>query len=345
MGCDNIRRACNQIPGCLTDTLIEADFANQLLFGVWIMQDVSQQIFDLKCTAHLFEDAFQLAILFQRHREVQNITVQCSFGICRGHVLYLGTGAVKDYRFQRSGFGGYLNFQCFRHGPVFEIPQRYKLCQRDNEGFNFSFYFCVTRKRVRRSLFILTFFGVLGMFPRNAVAQKPDSTRMGIGYVIGDDTVIHRDIKEVWVYPRREFKSPRFERQYTRLIRRVKKVYPYAKKASELLSIYEPEYERLQTDRQKRKLINKVEDQLMAQYKEEFKKMTISDGKVLIKLIDRQTGRTGYDIIKEFKGGFTAAFWQGIARLFRNNLKDEFDPYGEDLLIEEIVTLVELGYL
>lgn len=73
--------------------------------------------------------------------------------------------------------------------------------------------------------------------------------------------------------------------------------------------------------------------------------MTISDGKVLIKLIDRQTGRTGYDIIKEFKGGFTAAFWQGIACLFRNNLKDEFDPYGEDLLIEEIVTLVELGYL
>jgi len=183
------------------------------------------------------------------------------------------------------------------------------------------------------------------MISVNSMAQKIDSTRIGIGYVIGNDTVIHRDIKEVWVYPRREFKSPRFERQYNRLVQRVKKVYPYAKKASQLLALYEPEYLQLKTDRQKRKLINKVEDQLMGQYKEEFKKMSINDGKVLIKLIDRQTGRTGYDIIKDFKGGFVAAFWQGIARLFRNNLKDEYDPYGEDVLIEEIVTLVELGYL
>ncbi len=194
-----------------------------------------------------------------------------------------------------------------------------------------------------KKIFIILFF--VGIFSGFSRAQKIDSTRIGIGYVIGNDTVIHRDIKEVWVYPRREFKSPRFERQYYRLVQRVKKVYPYAKKASQLLAQYEPEFERLKTDRQKRKLINKIEDQLMAQYKEEFKKMSITDGKVLIKLIDRQTGRTGYDIIKDFKGGFTAAFWQGIARLFRNNLKDEFDPYGEDLLIEEIVTLVELGYL
>ena len=73
--------------------------------------------------------------------------------------------------------------------------------------------------------------------------------------------------------------------------------------------------------------------------------MSISDGKVLIKLIDRQTGKTGYDIIKEFKGGFSAVFWQGVARLFRNNLKDEYDPFGEDILIEEIVKLIEMGYL
>ena len=208
--------------------------------------------------------------------------------------------------------------------------------------FGFSFYFCTTVKKVRNIL-VVSFF--LGMISVNSMAQKIDSTRIGIGYVIGNDTVIHRDIKEVWVYPRREFKSPRFERQYNRLVQRVKKVYPYAKKASQLLALYEPEYLQLKTDRQKRKLINKVEDQLMGQYKEEFKKMSINDGKVLIKLIDRQTGRTGYDIIKDFKGGFVAAFWQGIARLFRNNLKDEYDPYGEDVLIEEIVTLVELGYL
>ncbi len=178
-----------------------------------------------------------------------------------------------------------------------------------------------------------------------AVGQVADTSRMGMGYVIGNDTVIHREIKEVWVYPRKQFRNVRLERQYYRLIQRVKKVYPYALKASELLDQYEPEYKRLKTDREKRKLISKVEDQLMSRYKEDFKKMSISDGAVLIKLIDRQTGKTGYDIIREFRGGFTAVFWQGIARLFRNNLKDEYDPYGEDLLIEEIVVLVERGWL
>jgi hypothetical protein len=197
-------------------------------------------------------------------------------------------------------------------------------------------------KKVRKSVGILFF---LFLFSQGLKGQVVDTSKVGIGYVIGNDTVIHREIREVWVYPRREFRNPRLERQYYRLIQRVKKVYPYARKASELLAQYEPEYERLKTDREKRKLINKVEEQLMGRYKEEFKKMSISDGKVLIKLIDRQTGKTGYDIIKEFKGGFTAVFWQGVARLFRNNLKDEYDPFGEDLLIEEIVTLVEMGYL
>jgi hypothetical protein len=195
---------------------------------------------------------------------------------------------------------------------------------------------------VRKPILILIFL-VLGV--AGTVAQVADTSRVGVGYVIGNDTVIHREIREVWVYPRREFRNARFERQYYRLIQRVKKVYPYALRASELLDQYEPEYIKLKTDREKRRLIGKVEDQLMARYKEEFKKMSISDGRVLIKLIDRQTGRTGYDIIKEFRGGFQAAFWQGIARLFRNNLKDEYDPYGEDLLIEEIVVLVERGWL
>ena len=210
------------------------------------------------------------------------------------------------------------------------------------ERWRFRFTFACQSKDVRKAiLFIIIMIpGIAGVR-----AQGIDTTRVGVGYVIGDDTVIHREIREIWVYPRREFRNARMERQYHRLIQRVKKVYPYALKASELLDQYEPEYMRLTSDRAKRKLIGKVEDQLMDRYKEEFKKMSISDGRVLIKLIDRQTGRTGFDIIKEFRGGFQAAFWQGIARLFKNNLKDEYDPYGEDLLIEEIVVLVERGWL
>lgn len=194
----------------------------------------------------------------------------------------------------------------------------------------------------RRILFLSALF--LCSLPQVS-AQERDSLRQGIGIIQGQDTLIQRNIKEVWVYPMRQFKSPRYERQYWRLVQRVKKVLPYAKTANQLLRKYEPEYLSLKTDRDRRRLIKKVEDELMAQYKEELKKMSISDGRVLIKLIDRETGRTSYTLIKEFRGSVTAAFWQGIARLFRNNLKDEFDPYGEDLLIEEIVTLIEIGYL
>lgn len=187
------------------------------------------------------------------------------------------------------------------------------------------------------TLLILCFTAVMG--------QERDSSRYGIGIVTGQDTIIERNIKEVWVYPARQFKSPRYERQYWRLVQRVKKVLPYAKTANQLLRKYEPEYLTLKTDRDKRKLIKRVEDEMMLQYKEEFKKMSITDGKVLIKLIDRETGRTSFTLIREFRGAFIATFWQGIARLFGNNLKDEFDPYGEDLLIEEIATMIEIGFL
>lgn len=192
---------------------------------------------------------------------------------------------------------------------------------------------------------LLSFMLLTVLQSRKLSGQEPDSSRMGIGIVTGKDTIIERNIKEVWVYPPRQFKSPRYERQYWRLVQRVKKVLPYARTANDLLRQYEPEYVKLTKDKDKRKLIRNVEEELMDRYKDEFKKMSISDGRVLIKLIDRETGRTGYTLIKEFRGGFVATFWQGIARIFGNNLKDEFDPFGEDLLIEEIVTLVEIGYL
>jgi hypothetical protein len=194
-----------------------------------------------------------------------------------------------------------------------------------------------------KKLFLAASFLFMAFCTLNA--QVIDSSRMGWGMIIGNDTIIHRDIKEIWVYPRYNLKSQRFQRQYSRLIQRIKKVYPYAKKANELLTKYQPIYERLKTDREKRKLMKKVEDELWIEYKDDLKHMSITDGKVLIKLIDRETGRTSYSIIKDFRGGFAATFWQGIARIFKNDLKDEYDPYGEDFLIEQIVQMVETGYL
>jgi hypothetical protein len=221
------------------------------------------------------------------------------------------------------------------------MQQRYKIETAIIRPVIFRFTFV----NMNITLRILILFGWLFVFPYASLhAQKHESDKYGFGVKIGNDTIIHRDIEEVSVYPRNS-KISHFTRYYSRLALRVKKVYPYAQKANELLKKYEPQYYTLKTDKERRKLMKDIEDQLLSEYKDDLKRMTISDGRVLIKLIDRETGKTSFTLIKEFRGGFSAAFWQGIARIFKNNLKEEYDPYGEDRLIEDIVILIEFGYL
>ncbi len=181
-------------------------------------------------------------------------------------------------------------------------------------------------------------------FAHCANAQKADSSFM-LGIIKDGDTIIHKKIPEIVVIPQHDFKNPRQERKYNRYILKVKKVYPYAKLAGELLRKYEPEYLALDNDRDRRKMMKNLEKQLLDEYKDDLKRMTISEGYILIKLIDRETLKTSYSLIKDFRGGVPAVFWQGIARIFGSNLKTEYDPYGEDSLLEEIVTLIEIGYL
>lgn len=198
---------------------------------------------------------------------------------------------------------------------------------------------------MKRKIQIATLgFIFLVAFAVQAPAQKKDTTYT-MGIVQNGDTIIHRNIPEIVILPQHDFKNPRQERKYNRYILRVKKVLPYAKLAGELLRKYEPEYMALDNDRDRRRMMKSLEKQLLDEYKDDMKRMTISEGHILIKLIDRETAKTSYSLIKDFRGGVPAVFWQGIARLFGSNLKTEFDPYGEDRLLEEIVTLIEIGYL
>ncbi len=196
---------------------------------------------------------------------------------------------------------------------------------------------------------IIKKYGLLTLFVLLALpavwAQEKDTTDFIIGIVEGEDTLIHKNIQEVWVMPPREFESRRHERRYNRYVHKVKKVLPYAKEAGRLLEKYEPAYFALEEQSDRRQLMKTLEDELMSKYKDELKKMTISEGRILLKLIDRETSRTSYKLLKDFRGGFSAFFWQGIARLFGSDLKSEYDPEGEDRMLEEIVTLVEVGYL
>jgi hypothetical protein len=84
---------------------------------------------------------------------------------------------------------------------------------------------------------------------------------------------------------------------------------------------------------------------VFAEYEDDMREMTMTQGRLLIKLVDRETQNTSYDLIRDFRGKFTAAFWQGIARIFGTNLKEEYDADGEDAPIELIINEIEAGRL
>jgi len=175
--------------------------------------------------------------------------------------------------------------------------------------------------------------------------HKDDDTFVLYGVIIDGDTLLLSSIDEVYIFPFRKFKSKRDLRRYRRLIRNVKKAYPYAKLAKKKLDEIEANFAKLKTEKARKQYIKQVEKEIRYEYEDELKKLTITQGRILIKLIDRETGDTSYELVKEFRGSFSAFFWQAIARLFGSNLKSEFDAQGEDKLINEIVILIENGQL
>jgi hypothetical protein len=163
--------------------------------------------------------------------------------------------------------------------------------------------------------------------------------------IIDGDTIWVAELDEIYIFPTKKFKNRWEYRRYTRLIYNVKKAYPWAKLAGEKLAEVEAEMLLLETEKEQKEYIKKVEDELLGEYTEDLKKLTITQGRILIKLVDRETGDTSYELVRELRGKLSAVFWQALARLFGSNLKSEYDAYGEDRLIEEIIILIEAGQL
>lgn len=133
------------------------------------------------------------------------------------------------------------------------------------------------------------------------------------------------------------------QKRYNRLHRYVKKVYPYATLAASKLKECEVELIGIEDEGERRKIMKKVEIALKEKYGDELKNLTVTQGKILLKLIDRQTGHTSYELLKELRGSFSAAMWQGLAVLFGHSLKLDYEPGGEDWMIEDIITKIENG--
>jgi hypothetical protein len=163
--------------------------------------------------------------------------------------------------------------------------------------------------------------------------------------IIGNDTLPYVKIAGVEVFDFKIFKTKKQARRNTRLIKNVKKVYPWAKLAGQKLEEYEVILSHAKTEREKRKIMKQLEKEINDKYGDDLKKLTISQGKILIKLIDRETKNTSYDLVKDLRGGFVAFFYQSFARLFGYNLKTQYDPDGEDRNIEVIVRMIENGVI
>lgn len=149
----------------------------------------------------------------------------------------------------------------------------------------------------------------------------------------------------IHILPVNKYSRPVDLRRYERLVRAVKKVYPIAKKAREEMQAMEDEMCSLPTKSEQKKYVKGVEARIKEEYTPVLKKMTRYEGKILVKLIDRETEYTAYEIVKEFRGGFVAGFWQGIAKVFGQNLKTGYDKNGEDRMLEQVVTYYELGWI
>ena len=134
-------------------------------------------------------------------------------------------------------------------------------------------------------------------------------------------------------------------RRYRKLVDAVKKVYPIARIAKAKMAAIEEKLFRLPTKKAQKAYIRQVYNQIKEEYTPVLKHMTRTQGKVLLKLIDRETEYTAYEVLKEFRGGFVAGFWQGVSRIFGQNLKSEYDKQNEDRMIEQIVIYYEAGLI
>ncbi len=163
--------------------------------------------------------------------------------------------------------------------------------------------------------------------------------------IVNGDTIPYIELPPVAFFASRIFKNRAEETRYRRLVYNVKRVYPYAKIAGAKFREYSELLTTLPTEAQRKRAMRQAENELRAQFENELKRLTFTQGLILIKLVDRETSHTSYDVVREFRGMVSAVFWQGLGRVFGFNLRTRYDPQGEDRLIEEIIQLIEAGML
>mgnify|MGYP003299542523 FL=1 len=193
---------------------------------------------------------------------------------------------------------------------------------------------------MRKRLTIIILFSIV--FATGYANSLVDSVRLQVS---SHDTFYLARMHDIYVYPKMVFKSKSQERFYWRTVRDVKKTLPFAKELAKEMQLTDDQLAQLPDDKARRKWWRQHEKYLFKKYEQHFRKMTASQGQMLMKLMDRESDRTSYEIIKHYRGKASANFWQFIAKLFKNDLKEEYDAADKDRIVERVINLVEAGQL
>ena len=179
-----------------------------------------------------------------------------------------------------------------------------------------------------------------------SLAQGPEPVGFKVHFIITDngDTLPTITLHPLTVSEERVFASEREKRKWNRLKRDVAKVYPYSKMAGNKLKLYNDQMLG-KTEKERKTLLKQAESEIKGEFEDDIRDMTLNQGRILIKLIDRETGNNSFGLVKDLRGTFQAVFWQSVARIFSVNLKSNYNPDAdsEDRMIEDIITSIEDG--
>ena len=206
------------------------------------------------------------------------------------------------------------------------------------DEINHIFFLNLRCMRIQKCIIAVVMWCCGIIFAAAQVTVRVDSV------VYNGDTIPHITLPTLHKYPPRQFKNKKAKQQHNRLVRNVKRVYPLARLVRQTI-IETYEVMQLLPESEHKAHLKRVEKGLLEQYGKQFRKLSRTQGRLLVKLVDRECNNTGYEITKAFLGYTRANIYQGIALLFGNSLNKHYDPEGEDKEIERIVLLIESGQL
>lgn len=202
------------------------------------------------------------------------------------------------------------------------------------------------------SILMLTFL-TIGAVAQNKEGNDTDSTAIPADYSVtrisveNGDTIPMVVLSPFRVAALRPYNDKKLDKKFRRLRRYVTAMYPFAQKAAEKMEEYNDTLMEIDSKRKQKEYLKYAEKELKEEFEDDIRDMSMSEGRVLLKLIDRETGDTSYELVKSLKGSFSAFLWQSVARVFGSNLKSEFDPKEnkEDEMIERICQMIEEGQI